>query len=76
MQSRAENRERVRNTAQKAWQMRGKSQPMFRKNSICSRAGRSAMSNGFSEVADAANINDLADAAWQKLPVVFCSGGA
>jgi hypothetical protein len=33
-------------------------------------------SSGFSEVADAANFNDLADAAWQKLPVVFCSGGA
>jgi hypothetical protein len=54
--------------------MRGKSRPMFLKNSIRSRAGRSAMSNGFSEVADAANINDLADGGWQKLPVVFYSG--
>jgi hypothetical protein len=30
-------------------------------------------SSGFSEVADAADINDLADGGWQKLPAVFYS---
>jgi hypothetical protein len=32
--------------------------------------------HGFSEVADTANINDLAGAGWQNNPVVFYSGGA
>jgi hypothetical protein len=31
------------------------------------------MSNGFSEVAATANINDLAGGGWQKPPVVFYS---
>jgi hypothetical protein len=35
-----------------------------------------APSSGFSEVADAANINDLAGGGWQKTPLVFYSGGA
>jgi hypothetical protein len=73
MQSRAEKRERVRNTAQKAWQMRGKSPPMFLKNSLWCNAMSERPSSGFSEVALRADINDLADGDWQKTPVVFYS---
>jgi hypothetical protein len=40
------------------------------------RSGVEPLTHRFSEVADAANINGLADGGWQKLLVVFYSGGA
>ena len=50
--------------------------PLKSLKSLVPRGGVEPPTHGFSEVADAADINGLAEAGWQKHRAAFYGGGA